>query len=147
MFKHWKILLLGTGMTLYILGLFTNVVADPDLWGYLAFGRPFWESGYFPYHDVFSHIPTKELWVYHEWLTGVLFYPVYKWTGETGLQLLRYAIILMTVSLVFLTAEKQGSKPIPSIIIFYWVVMIGAVSWRGIRMTWSSSDRTQKQTF
>ena len=77
--------------------------------------------------------------MYHEWLTGVLFYPVYKWTGETGLQLLRYAIILMTVSLVFLAAEKRGSKPIPTIIIFYWVAMIGAVSWRGIRTTWSSS--------
>jgi hypothetical protein len=62
MFKHWKTLVLGMGMTLYILGLFTNVVADPDLWGYLAFGRLFWEIGYFPYHDVFSYIPTKELW-------------------------------------------------------------------------------------
>jgi hypothetical protein len=122
MFKHWKIIIFGTGMTLYILGLFTNVVADPDLWGYLAFGRLFWESGYFPYHDVFSYIPTKELWVYHEWLTGVLFYPVYKWTGETGLQLLRYAIILMTVSLVFFTAKKRGSKPIPTIIILFLTV-------------------------
>ncbi|MCX5855787.1 MAG: hypothetical protein NTZ24_14660 [Deltaproteobacteria bacterium] len=122
MFKHWKIILFSTGMTLYILGLFTNVVADPDLWGYLAFGRLFWESKHFPYHDVFSYIPTKELWVYHEWLTGVIFYPVYKWTGETGLQLLRYAIILMTVGLVFFTAEKRGSKPIPTIIILFLTV-------------------------
>ncbi len=119
MFKYWKIILVAMGMTLYILGLFVNVVADPDLWGYLAFGRTLWESGYFPYRDVFSYVPTKELWVYHEWLTGVLFYPVYKWTGEAGLQALRYATIIMTVGLVFLAAVKRGSKPMPAMIILF----------------------------
>ena len=76
MLKYWKILLLGAAMFVYFIGVFINIVADPDLWGYLAFGRLFWESGYFPFHDVFSYIPTKEIWVYHEWLTGVLFFPI-----------------------------------------------------------------------
>jgi hypothetical protein len=119
MSRQWKIILVATGVMLYILGLFVNVVADPDLWGYLAFGRLFWKSGHFPYHDVFSYIPTKDIWVYHEWLTGVLFYPVYHWAGGTGLQAFRYAIIFTTIGLVFLTAVKRGSKPVPAMIILF----------------------------
>ncbi len=119
MSEYRKIVLFAAGMTLYISGLFTNVVADPDLWGYLAFGRLFWESNQFPYHDVYSYIPTKELWVYHEWLTGVLFYPVYHWAAGTGLQALRYAIILLTVGLVFMAAMKRRSKPVPAMIVLF----------------------------
>jgi len=122
MIRHWKNILFAVGMALYLSGIFVNVVADPDLWGYLAFGRLFWETGHFPYHDVFSYIPTNTLWVYHEWLTGVLLYPVYTWLGGFGLQVLRYTIIFITIGLVFITAQKRGSQPIPSVIILFLTV-------------------------
>ena len=32
----------------------SNMIADPDLWGYLAFGRLFWETGAIPYRDVYT---------------------------------------------------------------------------------------------
>jgi len=32
--------------------------ADLDLWGHLAFGRLFWETGRFPYQDIFSWAST-----------------------------------------------------------------------------------------
>ena len=38
--------------------LMTNTTADPDLWGYLSFGRLYWETGNFPYQDVFAYLPT-----------------------------------------------------------------------------------------
>lgn len=110
MLKHWKILLLSAGLSAYFFGIFANVVADPDLWGYLAFGRLFWEGGHFPYHDVFSYVPTKETWVYHEWLTGVLFFSIYEHFGATGLQLLRYMTIFMTLGMVSITALKRGGN-------------------------------------
>lgn len=119
MLKYWKILLIGAAMFAYFLGVFINIVADPDLWGYLAFGRLFWESGSFPFRDVFSYVPTKEIWVYHEWLTGVLFYPIYKYSGAMGLQILRYIIVLMTLGLVSVTAVKRGARPLPIFIILF----------------------------
>ena len=64
--------------TLVILG---QTTADLDLWGYLAFGRLFWGQPHFPYQDVFAYVPTLHPWVYHEWLTGVLFYPLYQTLG------------------------------------------------------------------
>jgi hypothetical protein len=119
MLKHWKIFLIGTGMSAYFLGIFSNSFADLDLWGYLAFGRLFWESGHFPYHDIFSYVPVKDPWVYHEWLTGVLFFPIYKHLDAMGLQLLRYAMVLMTLCLVAMTAFKRGGHYLSIFIILF----------------------------
>lgn len=97
------------GLILLYLGGLAGSEADFDLWGYLAFGRLFFTKGNFPFHDSFSYMPTKDIWVYHEWLTGVLFYPIYKYLGASGLQLLKYILGLSTVGLVFAAARKQGA--------------------------------------
>ena len=89
-----------------------TVAADPDLWGYLAFGRLFWNSAQFPLRDVFSYVPTLYPWVYHEWLTGVLFYPIYVKFGGEGLQLLKYVLGLTTFGLIYLTARNRGNSPL-----------------------------------
>ena len=37
-------------MVLVILKALSVTVADPDLWGYMSFGRLFWETGRSPHH-------------------------------------------------------------------------------------------------
>lgn len=101
--------------------LASATVADPDLWGYMAFGQLFWEGNGFPYHDVFSYMPTRPVWIYHEWLTGVLFYKIYQVSGETGLQILRYSLGLITAGIVYLTAQKRGAGQLSSAIAL-WIV-------------------------
>ena len=90
---HW-IKISGFFACLFVTLAFFSAVnlADPDLWGYLSFGRLFWHSEKFPYTDVFSYVPTLNLWVYHEWLTGVLFYPLYQVLRTPGLQVLKYGL-------------------------------------------------------
>ena len=88
---------------------FTATVADPDLWGYMSFGRLFWKTQGFPYQDIFSYVPTLEPWVYHEWLTGVLFYSIYDNFGSTGLQLFKYGSAFLTLSFVYLTARTRDA--------------------------------------
>lgn len=104
------------GLYLLFVEMFSNPFADTDLWGYLAFGRVFWETGQFPYHDLFAYTPTKEPWVYHEWLTGILYYYIYQHTGNAGLQLLRYSLVLVTIYLIYLTAVKRGATPLSACI-------------------------------
>ena len=77
----WTRFLVAAVLTSMVCYRLTSTVADPDLWGYLAFGRLFWETSAFPYEDVFTYVPTLHPWVYHEWLTGVLFYPLYQNLG------------------------------------------------------------------
>jgi hypothetical protein len=116
LFKYIRILFLSAGLYFLFVALFSSVVADYDLWGYLSFGRIFWEEGYFPYGDVFSYTPTKSVWVYHEWLTGLSFYFIYKYAGAAGLQLLRYVIAIATMYLIYLTALKKGGTPLSACI-------------------------------
>lgn len=119
--KHWITLVIIIGFFAYCLDRFVNIVADYDLWGYMAFGRLFWENG-FPYHDVFSYVPTKETWVYHEWLTGVIFFPLYKHFGAMGLQLLRYAMVFSTVTIVLITASRRGGNKLSLGIVIFLLV-------------------------
>lgn len=107
--------------TLYYL---SHTKADPDLWGYLAFGRLFWTQGRFPYLDVFAYVPTLKPWVYHEWLTGVLFYPIYRTLGDPGLQILKYVLGLATVGATYLTARRRGADPLPTVL-FLFVALLG----------------------
>lgn len=93
----------------FILFSLSNTVADPDLWGYLAFGRLFWETGIFPYRDVYSYLPVITPWIYHEWLTGVIYYPVYKYTGLDGLLALRYFLAGATCHAIYFTARLRGA--------------------------------------
>ena len=75
----------------------------------MAFGRLFWETGKVPYQDVFSYAPTKEIWIYHEWLTGILFYPIFTYAGNSGLQGLKLLLGIGTVALVGATATRRGA--------------------------------------
>lgn len=102
--------------------------ADVDLWGYMAFGRLFWQSPTFPYRDVFSYTPTLNPWVYHEWLTGVLFYPLYQALGAPGLQVLKYSLGLATISMVYLTARRRGAHPLTAalfVVILLCIIRFG----------------------
>jgi hypothetical protein len=112
--EHYKLSLLSIylGIVALYLGVFSSSAADPDLWGYLAFGRLFWEKGSFPYQDVFSYTPTKSPWVYHEWLTGIIFFPIYKIFGASGLQMLKCLLGMTTVGFVYATAVRRKARPI-----------------------------------
>lgn len=81
--EYWLKACVLSVLITYMLAVLSSLkAADPDLWGYLAIGRLFWQSKSFPYRDVFSYIPNLT-WVYHEWLTGVMFYPLYQTLGSS----------------------------------------------------------------
>lgn len=101
--------LLIVWLTVQYWGYLTQSLADFDLWGYLSFGRLWWEGRGFPYQDVFSYLPTKKLWVYHEWGTGVVLYPLHKHLEAAGLQGLKYALGFMTMAWIYLTARCRGA--------------------------------------
>ncbi|HOU05694.1 MAG TPA: hypothetical protein PLT97_10215 [Smithellaceae bacterium] len=111
-FKYINACIIAVGFYFLFIGLLSHSLVDFDLWGYLAFGRVFWENGYFPYQDVFAYTPTKPVWVYHEWLTGVILYPLLKYLGPAGIQLLRYTLIVLTIYIMYRTALQRGATPV-----------------------------------
>jgi hypothetical protein len=117
-FKYLSGLILGLSFYLFFIALFNRNFADYDLWGYLSFGRVFWEDGFFPYKDIFAYTPTKPLWVYHEWLTGVVFWGLIKHLGPASLQLLRYIMAILTIYLIYSIALKRGGT------LFYVIIIL-----------------------
>jgi hypothetical protein len=102
----------------FILFSLSNMVADPDLWGLMAFGRLFWETGTFPFRDVYTYVPSITPWIYHEWLTGILYYLIYKYTGLAGLMVLRYFLAGITCGIIYITARLRGATSIQAIGVF-----------------------------
>jgi hypothetical protein len=117
----WAVLWLALGLYLLRKTALTN--ADPDLWGYLAFGRLFWERG-FPYKDVFAFTPVKDVWVYHEWLLGVLYYKLVAYFGLEALQLLKYGALLVTLFLAAVTARLRGAGMTAVFLAAAWVTPV-----------------------
>ncbi|HSA07216.1 MAG TPA: hypothetical protein P5556_08540 [Candidatus Gastranaerophilales bacterium] len=73
--------------------------ADPDLWHRMAVGKIFSQTGWVVYNDIFSYLPRNEMWVDHEWLSGIIFYTITNFFGDYGLITLQ---ILLVFSILFL---------------------------------------------
>lgn len=111
----------------------TTTTADPDLWGYLAFGQLLWQTGCFPYQDVFAYLPTLNPWIYHEWLTGVLFYPLYQTLGAAGLQVFKYLMGLTSLWIIYATARRRGATPLAAIAALFLVQVFLTLGYSPVR--------------
>jgi hypothetical protein len=105
--------LLLLAVIVYVLTFFTTM-PDFDLWARLAVGSLFFQTGHVLRHDIFSYLPTKELWIDHEWGTGVVLYAFAKLAGGTGIFLLKGLLIAAVLVMVGRTIKLRGSKQSPS---------------------------------
>jgi hypothetical protein len=107
-------------IAVYIVTFFTNM-PDFDLWARLAVGSIFFQTGHVLRHDIFSYLPTKALWIDHEWGAGVVLYGFVKCFGELGIfmvkGLLIYAIFVMIPKII----SASGSKKSPGVLYFVFL--------------------------
>lgn len=86
--------------------LATRNTVDMDLWGLLSFGELFYKTfPDFPARDVFSYTAPDAPWIYHEWLSGVLFHTLFHHFGSGSLYALKLLIIATTAWLVYKTLK------------------------------------------
>lgn len=115
--------------------------ADPDLFARLSVGRLVISEGHVPQIDRFAFSPKKQLWIDHEWLSGVVFYKVYHLAGEGGLILLQ--IVIVTLIVFFLiSAQRIWSDKIGIPELLFSVVLIGDASY-----LWGSTIRSHLFTY
>jgi len=102
--------------------------ADLDLWHRMAVGQIFWQTGSVFYHDIFAYTHVKDLWVDHEWGTGVIFYALIRLFGDYGLIFLRIFLFFAVIILIFATNQliigqknnfKTGFYLVSSYAVFY----------------------------
>lgn len=88
----------------------TNNIADFDLFWLIPEGRLFLLTGELGGEDPFSYTTTLPVWIRHEWLSGALFAWIEQRFGSSGLQVLKYALLAATGSLVYWGARLRGAK-------------------------------------
>lgn len=94
---------------IYMLTFIVNV-PDIDLWARLAVGSIFFQTGHVLKHDIFSYLPTKDLWVDHEWGSSVVFYSMVKYLGDWGLFALKAIILFIIFILIIKIIKLQTGK-------------------------------------
>jgi len=113
----WSVHQLSLLVLVYVLTFLTNI-PDYDLWTRLAVGSVFFQTGHVLRHDVFSYLPTKPLWVDHEWGSGVLFYLFTRWFGNTGVFILKGLLLYVIFLMVAKTIRLRNAKLAPSALFF-----------------------------
>lgn len=80
--------------------------ADPDLWGAMSVGAIYDYTGQIPTHDYFSFTAFGKPWIYHEWLSGIIFYTLAQNGGEAGLMVFKYLAMLAMLAVVFMVHRQ-----------------------------------------
>ncbi len=117
-------------LTIYfITAVYNN--ADYDLWHRLAAGKLFFSLGHVPETDIFAYTRTKELWIDHEWGSGVVFYFLAERFGLAGLGVLKIVLLFLTFLPVYLINRMRAKEPEKYRILFYlmflYAVLFGFV--------------------
>jgi hypothetical protein len=84
-------------------------VADPDLWGYLTYGRLFVEQGQVVSHDLFAYTSAGQVWITFEYLAHVLLWLAYDSFGHLGLIALKCALGGATLYYVYVAMRTATS--------------------------------------
>lgn len=116
----------GIAAAAVVVALVLKTVADPDLWGHLAFGRHILTEG-LPTYDPFSYTAGDAPWVNHEWLSEVVMYVVFRSAGVTGLVLLKSTMLLCMFA-VILAAMRDAGTGIREASLAMLVVAIGGMA-------------------
>jgi hypothetical protein len=103
--------------------LLTFHEADEDLWGRMAAGRLTLSEGRVPEKDVFAYVPTRPLWVDHEWLSGVIFDGVHRLSGGAGLLVLRAALGVGAIAFLLKPAGGASSWTVALLSIAVWPLL------------------------
>lgn len=101
MIENKKLNFVCTSILIFCFGIYTFSLFrhfDPDLWGHLKFGEYIYVHQLIPYKDIFAFVPTKSMWVNHEWLSEVIFYLLLK-LNTTGIFLLLFKALICTLAI------------------------------------------------
>ncbi|EKE02822.1 MAG: hypothetical protein ACD_20C00328G0015 [uncultured bacterium] len=116
-------------LTIVIISYILTVIVnhpDNDLWARLAVGSIFFQTGNVLKHDIFAYVPTKDLWIDHEWGSGVIFYFFANQFGNWGLFLLK-ALIVVSIFILLSKIIKLYINKESNIEIFYFIFLAFAL--------------------
>jgi hypothetical protein len=92
-----------------LLYMFSQTVADPDLWGHVRFGLDFWQSGAIARTDPYSYLTQGQLWINHEWLAEAIFASLFTAFGSAGLAIFKTIVSLLIMGALYWRLHRIGA--------------------------------------
>lgn len=123
-------------ITLFLMSFMFSITkncADLDLWHRMAVGKIFSQLGHVINHDIFAYFPTKPIWIDIEWLSGVIFYNLSHYFGDSGILILKIVILFSIIVLIYKTNQLICPEPDKQRIGWYFVTL--AAMFLGIAAT------------
>ena len=111
-------------LLIVVLLMISGTAVDPDLWGHVRFGQDMLDSGSIRVPDTYSFTADRP-WVNHEWLSEIVMAAAFRQFGVPGLNLLRIAVTLATLALVWCSSAGIPER--------YKILIVGAGA-LGIRL-------------
>jgi hypothetical protein len=85
--------------------------ADPDLWGYLTYGKLFVESGGLTSHDLFAYTSSGFQWITFEYGAQVLLWWAYHVAGPLGLIALKCLVGAVALGCLLIAVRTTTHEP------------------------------------
>lgn len=108
---------------------------ENDIFWQIRMGGEIWTKHYFPIIDHFSFTAEGQVWTLEEWLTSVVFYLLFHYTGAIGLIIFKAVAISLTFFVFMLLFNRMKVNLYLS---FFLLVMSALVNTRGIWMIFPS---------
>lgn len=125
----WKNILLFLSFAALAFVVTTTInLVDLDLWARLALGSIYYQLGTVIRHDIFTFVPTKELFVDHEWGSSVVFYFIAQRFNDIGLMVFKFFSVLAIFVIVYFiikTTIEDKKFPVEPI---YFLIFAKALS-------------------
>ena len=121
--------LLVVVFTAALFAMAARPLSDPDLWWHLRTGELIFQRHAAIHADPFSFTRLGQPWINHEWLSDVLMYAVYRFTGWSGL-LVAFAGMTTVAYLMILV---RCSPPVyVAVVLICWGAVASVPNW-GVR--------------
>lgn len=82
--------------------------SDGDFFHHINTGEFILSNFAFPFNDIFSFTAYNKSWVAHSWLSGIIFYLIYKLFGSIGISILISIAATLTTLLFFVILQKNN---------------------------------------
>ena len=104
------VLLGSASIAIYIAVMTLFKMSNNDIWIHLKTGEFVLQTGWVPVLDPYSFVAAGRDYVAHEWLSGVLFYAVYSFSGVVGLTFFKAVVIAATCGFLLDTARLLRAR-------------------------------------
>lgn len=94
-------------LMVFALAVRQSAYIDPDLWWHLQAGQDIVQSQSIPKVDSYSFTKAGSEWIAHEWLSEVIMYFIYRFSGWGGLLFVFSVLITITLYLVYRRCEGK----------------------------------------